>query len=182
MKKINQYKRTYYKEQGALIGLIMCFVIFALPGLSDAGKEEYVADKEETSFMIPIVVVPEPTVEDKIKEYFPRSYKTVIAIAKAESSLKNDAINYNCWYDKDGNIKTTYVKNGGKSCKKEDRKYAFGVDCFVLQAHYPGRKSCPEGVTLDMHLREMADLSRQRSFQPWVVYNTGAYKAHLANN
>lgn len=171
MKKINQYKRTYYKEQGAIIGLVMCFVIFALPGLADAGKEKYVADPVEAAFMVPVVVIPEPTVEDKIKEYFPRNWKTMIAIAHAESGMNMEAIGYNCYY------------NGvSKACKKEDRSKAWSVDCFVLQKNYPGRKTCPEGVTLDMHLRESAELSRVQGLGAWVTYNTGAHQAHLAKN
>jgi len=207
MKKINQYKRTYYKEQGALIGLIMCFVIFALPGLSDAGKEEYVAEKAEAAFMVPIIVVPEPTVEDKIKEYFPRNWKTMIAIAHAESGVSMDAVGYNCYYTRtvyyDEDVKNALGqvihKKGevkipshvldkkapgseSKSCNKVDRSKAWSVDCFVLQKNYPGRKTCPEGVTLDMHLRESADLSRKQGLGAWVTYNTGAHEKHLAKN
>ena len=182
MKKINQFKRTYYKEQGALIGLIMCFVIFALPGLKDAGKEEYVADKAEAAFMVPIIVVPEPTVEDKIKEYFPRNWKTMIAIAHAESGVSMDAVGYNCYYV--GTTVHTHKVKGAESraCEKKDRTKAWSVDCFVLQRNYPGRKTCPEGVTLDMHLKESADLSRVQGLGAWVTYNTGAHEKHLAKN
>lgn len=200
-KHINQYKTTYYKEQGALIGLIMCFVVFALPGLEDAGKEEYVADKAEAAFMVPIIVVPEPTVEDKIKEYFPRNWKTMIAIAHAESGVSMDAVGYNCYYE--GYYGTITTSKGlervpiitnetalskktdgviSVACLKKDRKLAWSVDCFVLQRNYPGRKTCPEGVTLDMHLKESADLSRVQGLGAWVTYNTGAHEKHLAKN
>lgn len=181
MKKINQYKRTYYKEQGALIGLIMCFVIFALPNLSDAGKEKYVADKEESAFMVPIIVAPEPTVEDKIKEYFPRNWKTMIAIAHAESGVSMDAIGYNCYYYH-GKATTTPIKGGSRACEVKDRHLANSVDCFVLQKNYPGRKTCPEGVTIDMHLRESAELSREQGLGAWVTYNTKVHEKYLAKN
>lgn len=142
-------------------------------------NEDNVYVREQDVFMKPVVVIPEPTTEDKIKEYFPKSYKTMIAIAKAESGLNNNATNWNCWYDFNGKISTKYIKNGGKSCKVKDRKYSFGVDCFILQAHYSGRKTCPEGVTIDMHLREMAELSKSRGFQPWVSFNLKMHEKYL---
>lgn len=117
-------------------------------------------------------------VEAKILEYFPRSGKTMVAIAKAESGLKMSAINYNCWYDKNGNISDVYIKNGGKACKKEDRAHSFGVDCFVLQAHYPGRKTCPD-ITIEQHLKEMAELSRVQGLRAWVAYNRGLHLEYL---
>lgn len=157
----------------------ICFTVSHYANLDNT----YVAEPKELSvFMTATVVEPELTIEDKFKEYFPKSHKTMLAIAKAESGLNNNATNWNCWYDKNGKISKTYIKNGGKACKKEDRKYSFGVDCFTLQAHYPGRKSCPEGVTIDMHLREMAELSKSRGFQPWVTYNLGMHKKYLAQN
>lgn len=132
--------------------------------------EERLYVREEDMFMKPVVVTPEPTVDDKIKEYFPRNWKTMIAIAHAESGMNMEAIGYNCYY------------NGvSKACKKEDRPKAWSVDCFVLQRNYPGRKTCPEGVTLDMHLRESAELSRVQGLSAWVTYNNNLHIKHLAN-
>lgn len=166
------------------IWVLVATIVFCLLMSHYGNKDDtYIAEPEVSVFMTATVVdhPEDESIETKIRKHFPRSYKTMIAIAKAESGLNNNAKNWNCWYDKDGKISTTYIKGGGRSCKIEDRKYAFGIDCFVLQAHYMGRKDCPANVSLDQHLQEMAKLSKSRSFQPWVVYNTGAYLNHLAN-
>jgi hypothetical protein len=184
-------KSHKYKNGGRLTNpytILFSTIIFCIWLISNPGYDD-VYVKEADVFMKPVVVeVVKPkvtttdktTIEAKIRHYFPRNADVMVAIAKAESHLSMEAKNYNCWYDKNGNISNIYIKGGGRSCNIADREHAFGVDCFVLQAHYPGRKTCPKNVTIDQHLKEMADLSRQRSFQPWVVYNTGAYKVHLA--
>lgn len=154
------------------IWVLVATLLFCLLASHYGNKDNtYVADRSNDVFMKPVVVVPEPTIEDKIREYFPRNWKTMIAIAHAESGMNMNAVGYNCMY------------NGvSKACKKEDRSKAWSVDCFVLQKNYPGRKTCPEGVTLDMHLRESANLSRVQGLQAWVTYQTGAHKKHLASN
>lgn len=183
-------KSHKYKVGGRVLNWrvgVLSLTILSCAVLSHYGNMDntYVADKPIVSVYMTATVVDHPedeSIETKIRKYFPKSHKTMIAIAKAESGLKNTAINYNCWYTKDGKISTTYVKNGGRACKTEDRKYSFGVDCFVLQAHYPGRKSCPTDVTVDQHLQEMAELSKKRSFQPWVSYNNNLHIKYLATN
>lgn len=182
MRKINQYKTTYNKEIGAFIGLIICFVVFVMPGMREKGVEYYIS--EPKVFMEPVVVEPEPSLEEKIKEYFPRSHKTMIAIAHAESRMRMDAIGYNCYYNADETIvyKTRVAKSHSAACKKEHREYAWSVDCFALQKNYVGRKTCPEGVTVDMHLREVAELSKVQHFNAWVAYKNGSYKKFLASN
>jgi hypothetical protein len=182
--KSHKYK-TGRRVMNWRVGVIILTIISILV-LSHYGNKDntYVAEHEVSVYMTATVVdhPEDESIETKIRKYFKKSHVTMLAIAKAESGLKPDAINYNCWYTKDGKISTTYVKNGGRTCNVEDRKYSFGVDCFVLQAHYPGRKSCPTDVTIDEHLQEMAELSKKRSFQPWVTYNTGSYKKYLATN
>lgn len=188
---INQYKRTYNKECGALLGLIAVFIIMS-HGIADYGDEKYVAEVKQEIKKTP---TQKESVEDKIRKYFPRSHATIIPIAYAESGMRMESINYNCYY----NSKAIY-KNGkllhatstvvyeqrvkdsyGTFCKKEHRKYAFGVDCFILQSHYPGRKTCPTDVSLDQHLKEMAELSKKRNFAPWVAWQNGSYKKYLAS-
>ena len=150
---------------------VIVLTIISILVFSHYGNKDNTYVREPDVFMKPVVVTPEPTVEDKIKEYFPRNWKTMIAIAHAESGMNMGAIGYNCYY------------NGvSKACKKEDRSKAWSVDCFVLQKNYPGRKTCPDGVTLDMHLREAAALSRVQGLEAWVTFNTGAHKKHLASN
>lgn len=158
--------------------------ILACAVLANYGNVEkvYVAEKpQEQAFMAPVIVEPEETIEEKFQRYFPKSHTTMLAIAKAESNLQEKAINWNCYYNDDMSIvyETRVKGSHGAACKKEHRKYSFGVDCFILQAHYPGRKSCPKDVTLDQHLEEMAELTKKRSFQPWVTFNRGLHLAHM---
>ncbi len=137
--------------------------------------------REPDVFMKPVVVVPEPTLEDKIKEYFPRSWKTMIPIAYAESGMRMNAIGYNCFYNKDETVVYEHRVKGSHStaCKKEHRKLAWSVDCFALQKNYPGRKTCPEGVTVDMHLREVAELSKVQGLKAWSSFNQGKHLAYI---
>lgn len=169
--------RTYYKELGALITIIFVGFLYYCNLQWELDDLAYV--REPDVFMKPIVVVPEQTIEDKIREYFPRSWKTMIAVAHAESRMNNDAIGYNCFYYQ-GKATTTPIKNGSKACDVKDRSLAWSVDCFLLQKNYVGRKTCPEGVSLDQHLKEVSDLSKQQGLTAWSAYNNGSYKRHLS--
>ncbi len=155
-----------------LIGLIWC----CTPGQYD---DTYVREEEAFPVMKPVVVIPEPTLEDKIREYFPRSHKTMVAVAYAESGMSMKATGYNCYYNKDETIvyETRVKGSHSTACKKEHRKYSWSVDCFALQKNYPGRKTCPSGITVDMHLREVAELSKVQGLQAWSSFNE---KKHLA--
>jgi hypothetical protein len=158
--------------------LLACFV------MSNYGNQEkeYVADKPELTLLVPVIVEPEPTVEDKIRFYFPKSWKTMIAIAHAESGMDHDAIGYNCFYNyKETILYIERVKGShSTSCKKEHRKYAWSVDCGILQRNYKG-KSCPD-VSVDEHLEEVAELSKVQGFKAWAAYNNNSYKKYLAKN
>lgn len=162
---------------------VMVGGIIAIWVLSHYGNMDNTYVREETDvFMKPVVVQPEPTIEDKIKEYFPRSWRTMIAVAHAESHMNNEAMGYNCYY-KGSTVYTHRVKGAvSKACAVNDRSKAWSVDCFVLQRNYPNRKTCPEGVTLDMHLREVAELSKKQGLQAWSSYNAGTHKAYLTKN
>jgi hypothetical protein len=205
---MNHKYKTGRRVMNWRVGVIILTIISILV-LSHYGNIDntYVAEKNQDVFMKPIVVVPESTIEDKIKIYFPRSYKEVIKIAKYESGLgekMNDMKDmsslhhYNCFYKgywttrKDGTsyaVITNYTvlqkQTKGvisTSCqKKSDYTQAHSVDCFLLMKNYPGRKTCPEGVTVEMHLKEVADMSRQGGLNIWSSYWTGDYKKHLAN-
>jgi hypothetical protein len=142
----------------------------------------YVAEKKQDMFMKPVVVerVKEESIEGKIKFYFPRSHKTMLAIAKAESGLSMRAKNWNCYYYH-GKATTTPVKGGSRACKTEDRKLAHSVDCYVLQDNQEdGITNCQEYMTVDKHLAEMAELSKKCGLQCWSAYNNGSYKKYLA--
>ncbi len=95
-KKVNQYKTTYYKEIGVLLGLIITFLIMS-HGVADYGDEKYVAEPVSTTTQNNHVgKANNMVIEDKIKHYFKRSHPTMIAVAYAESGMSNSAINYNC--------------------------------------------------------------------------------------
>jgi len=152
--------------------------------LANYGSQDkvYVAEKpQQEAFMVPVVVEPKPTIEDKVRAYFPRNWKTMIAIAHAESGLDHSQQNWNCWYNADKSIVYDKKVKGSHSasCKKEHRKYSWSVDCGLLMKNYVGVKKCPT-VDLDSHLEEMSELSKKRGFQPWSAYSNGSYKKFLA--
>lgn len=160
-----------------LIGLIWC----CTPGQYD---DVYVAEKVAVQVTATVPVTKENTsskkqIEEKIKHYFPRSYKTMIPIAYAESGLNENAKNWNCYYNKDETVVySTRVKGShSTSCKLSHRVYAYSVDCNVLQKNVKG-KVCPK-QTLDEHLQEVADLSKIQGLSAWSAYNQGKHLAYI---
>lgn len=137
--------------------------------------------KEEMSKSMVKTPTNKDLVKSKIKQYFPNSHVTMTAIATAESHLNNEAMNWNCYYNKNRTVVYTERVEGAHStsCKKEHRKYSWSIDCFVLMKNYIGIKDCPTDVTLDEHLKEMAELSKKRGYQPWSAYNSGAHEKYL---
>jgi len=117
-------------------------------------------------------------IEDKIREYFPRSYKTMIPIAYAESGLNPNAKGWNCFYNKDETVVYSSRVKGSHStaCKKSHRVYAYSVDCNVLQRNVKGQV-CPN-ITLDEHLQEVAALSKVQGFKAWSAFNQGKHLAY----
>jgi len=137
-------------------------------------------------------------IESKIKHYFPRSYKTMIPIAYAESGLNPNSKNWNCYYTKKVTKKyypdsetmsiksyddveliahSTRIKGAiSMACKPSHRVYAYSVDCNVLQRNVKGQV-CPN-QTLDEHLKEVAELSKIQHFNAWSAYNNKSYLAY----
>lgn len=146
--------------------------------------DTYVAEvSSEEAFMIPVVVTPPPTIEDKIKQHFPRSWPNFIQIAHAESKMNPNAIGYNCWY----NSKSIYNQEGklehatgtvvyaskvedsfSTSCKPPHRKYAWSLDCGLMQLNTKA-KQCPK-EDLDTHLARAAELSKKQGECGWFGY------------
>lgn len=176
-KKVNQYKTNYNKEVGALLGLVICFV-FMLGGIADYGDETYIAEPEVPVVKVTNVELTKSEIEEKIKHYFPRSWKTMIPIAYAESGMSTTAKGWNCYYNKDETVVYSSRVKGSHStaCKKSHRVYAYSVDCNVLQRNVKGQV-CPN-QTLDEHLKEVAELSKIQGLQAWSSYNQGKHLAY----
>lgn len=174
----NYGSRINWRSLTIAFTLAFCFFI----GSHADRDDTYV--REPDVFMKPVVVAPEPTLEDKVKEYFPRSWKTMIAVAHAESGMSMEAIGYNCYYNNNETVVYEKRVKGSHStaCKKEHRKYSHSVDCFLLQKNYPGHKTCPEGVTVDMHLKEVAELSKVQGLQAWSSFNQNKHLKYLTQN
>lgn len=143
------------------------------------GVTSHYANLDNTYQAEPVLTLPNPrevgvipSVEDKIREYFPRNWKTMIAVAHAESNMDMNAVNYNCYYFH-GKATTTPIKGGSKACKKEDRHLAWSKDCGILQLNTRS-KECPD-ETIDEHLKRAADLSKSQGLEAWVTYNTKKY-------
>lgn len=165
------------------IWVLVATIVFCLL-LSHYGNKDntYIAEREVSVFMTAKVVdhPEDESIETKIRKYFPKSHKTMMAVAYAESGLNHDSINWNCYYYQ-GKATTTPIKGGSRSCDKKDRSLSWSIDCGVLMKNYIGIKKCPN-VSVDEHLQEMAELSKKRGFQPWSAYNNGLYKKYLASN
>lgn len=171
---VNQYKRTYNKEIGVLLGLIICLLVMS-HGVADYGDEKYVAEVKQEVKKTP---TQKESIEDKIRKHFPRSHATIIPIAYAESGMNNNAVNYNCYYNKDESVvyKTKVKGSHSTFCKKEHRKYSYSVDCFILQRNYKGQK-CPN-ISVDEHLEDVAKLSKVQGLNAWVAYQNKSYLAY----
>lgn len=181
MRKINQYRNTYYKELAASVTLLFCiFLILASHDYSNT--DVYVAPVKEVEqpVIVEVVVLSErDVIIAKIKTYFPRNAETMVAIAQAESHLNPGAVNYNCYYNKDETVVYSYRAKSTHStqCKPSHRTYAWSVDCGILQRNYVG-KICPV-TTIDQHLQDVAELSRKQGLQAWAAYNSGAYLRYM---
>lgn len=155
--------------------------------------KEYVAEVKEEVFMQPVVVTPEPTLEDKIRQHFPNHWADFIQIAHAESSMQPEAVGYNCWYNgkaiynKDGKLQhatgtvvyPSKVKDSySTSCKVPHRKYAWSLDCGLMQLNTKA-KECPK-EDLDTHLARAAKLSKEQGKCAWFGYKN--YKKECAKN
>lgn len=174
-KGVNQYKRTYNKEIGMLIGLLLGLAVMYLASLTE-GSETYVQEEVIVAVHVKATVPvtkenSKKELENKIKHYFPRSWRDMIPTAYAESGMNHNAQGWNCWYNKDKTIVYTEKVKGSHStsCKKEHRKYSWSIDCGVLMKNHIGIRTCPV-VSVDDHLKEMAALSKVQGKCAWFAY------------
>ena len=113
-----------------------------------------------------------------IEKYFPEEPEVMLAIAKAESSLNSNAINYNCFYDKQGNVHKTRPKGGVSThCKKGHEKFAWSKDGCIFQVNDIHGKDIS---TVEGCLQGARKVYEKQGKRAWVAYNTGAYKKYLA--
>lgn len=93
----------------------------------------------------------------------------VVAIVRAESRFNPRAVNYNCWYSIEGDLKErkTEKTDRSTSCKYGDEYLAWSVDCGLAQINRPGRK-CPDYLfEPNVNMAQFVNLYLQRGFQPW---------------
>jgi hypothetical protein len=161
---------------------VIVLTIISVWVMSHYGNMDNTYTREHATTTVAVLIKAEvrPTIEEKIKQYFPRSHKTITAIAHAESHMNVNAKGYNCFYNEDETIVyTSKVKNShSTSCKKSHRSFAWSVDCGLLQLNSKG-KVCPK-ETIDEHLQRAANLSRIQGTQAWVTYNNNLHIKYLA--
>lgn len=182
--KITTFMKTQshqYKTGRRIVSpytFIFSVAIFCIWLVSNQGYDNtYVSDHINHDAVV-VTEKKEVTVEDKIREYFPKNWKTMVAVAHAESQMNQKAVGYNCYYA-DGIATSTAIKGGSRSCDVKDRSLAWSRDCGLLQINTT-KKSCPK-ETLDEHLKRAADLSRSQGLGAWVTYNENLHAKYLTN-
>ena len=123
----------------------------------------------------------ETLVEQKLAEKFtPEDATIALAVLKAESHLQVRAVGYNCFYDQYGNVQEVRgTSTRSKSCLPEHRNLAWSVDCGIIMLNRIGQNCNEEDFDLESSIEKMYELYSKRQWQPWVVYNTGAYIKYL---
>lgn len=114
-------------------------------------------------------------IAQKIREIFPEDPEVAVAVFRAESGLRVDAVNWNCYYTgKNGNTYST-------SCQTEERGRAWSVDCGVAQLNFPGQVCPSESFQLDWNLYQAKSKYLARGWQPWYAHTYGSYKRFLVS-
>lgn len=101
-------------------------------------------DETEVAPSIAGVAPPAHSIEDLIREAFPECPDTMLAIAKAESRLKSDAVNVN--------------RNGTKDCGIFQINEVHGYDCEWLK-------------NVDNNLKVAREVYLKQGLKAWVTYN-----------
>ena len=108
------------------------------------------------------------SLEAKIRETFPEDPETAVAVSKAESRMKAEAVGYNCVYE-----------GRSQSCKKGDESKAWSVDCGLMQINSVG-KSCPEELmNPDNNLRVAKNIKEKGGWERWWTFKTGKHLAFI---
>ena len=124
----------------------------------------------------PSVPIEEKSVEELVEHYFPENSALMKAVFMAESSLNENAKNYNCHYYNEDGIRCS------ASCTKADRVRAWSVDCGISQINVRGT-TCPDEL-LDpaINIARAREKYDTEGLGAWVVYKTGKYKRYLKSS
>lgn len=100
-------------------------------------------------------------IEEQIAKMFPEDPKTAIAIAKAESNLRTDAVG-------DGHI--MFLKDGKP----------MGMSCGLFQIRVlEGRPDCESLKDVETSLKFARALYEKSGWKPWSVFNNNSYLKYL---
>ncbi len=178
-KKITGVKYGYVLRP--LLLLILCFIVFPVSASQitvrytiqskHAGRSLMSPAPSKTSGDSPagVLLAKKGTIAEMVCKYFKNDCKTAMAVFKAESGLRANAMNWNCRY---GDIST--------SCKFEDRSLAWSVDCGITQLNFPGQECPKEAFDAEWNIQKAYEWKyKTRGFQPWVAFTSGSYLQQL---
>lgn len=111
--------------------------------------------------------------EALIRKYFPEDPETMLAIAKAESRMKADNQNWNCYYSADESVvyETKVPGSHSTSCKPEHRKFAWSVDCGIFQINMPGKVCDPKLFNIEENSKVARKILDTQGLSAWMTYN-----------
>lgn len=120
-----------------------------------------------------LIIVP-LTFEQHMQQIFGVNAEIATAVLTHESSLKLDAVNYNCRYinPKTGRLYSTF-------CKKDDYGDAWSVDCGIAQINIKGKTCPPKLLTLEENMKQVEKIYKTQGLNAWVSYKNGSYKKYL---
>lgn len=126
-----------------------------------------------------LATAPDLRLEDKsipqiVAHFFPENPKTMTAIFMAESSLNEEAVNYNCHAYKNGHKYSDSCKMLGIDPGK-----AWSVDCGISQINVKGN-TCPKELFNPVtNLSRAVEKYEKEGLNAWVVYKNKTYKKFL---
>jgi len=172
-------KREKYLPYVLSIALAVLAILFFLEAVNTALEPRIITiinevgakgQEIEKNAPIPTTRALDDSIEGKIRREFGVEGEIALAVFKAESRLKNDAINYNC----EG------YPNG--ICPKGLEHKAWSVDCGIAQINTLG-KTCPKELfDPEVNIKKAKEMHSKRGFQPWYTFKDGVYKKYLTTN
>lgn len=109
-----------------------------------------------------VVPVDKETVAKKIREVFGADAEVAIAIARAESGLRTEAV---------GDMSLAFNDNG----------VIKGMSCGIFQIRIIGnRPTCEQLQDLDTNVRYAYGMFKAQGWNPWSVYHSQSYLSYLS--